>query len=119
MVRCAASVVSEHASRVTIVHDHRGIVSLRQLDDPIEFREVAIHGEDSVRRDQAKAIGCCVAQLGFQVRHIGVRVAEPGGLAEPDAVDQAGVVQGVADDGVLLAEEHLKESAVGVEARTI
>jgi hypothetical protein len=48
-----------------------------------------------------------------------VCVAEPCGLAESDAVDQAGVVQGVADDGVLLAEEHLKESAVGVETGTI
>ena len=83
----------EYTGRVTVVHDHRCIIPIRQLDDPIEFREIAIHGEDPVRRDQAKAIGCRVAQLGFQVCHIGVRVAEPGGLAEPDAVNQAGVVQ--------------------------
>src|SRR4029079_10509534 len=30
-----------------------------------------------------------------------------------------GVVQGVADDRVLFAEEHLKESAVGIEAGTV
>ena len=104
MVRRATPVAPEHTGRVTVVHDHRCIIPIRQLDDPIELREIAIHGEDPVRRDQAKPVGCRVAQLGFQVCHIGVRIAEPGGLAEPDAVNQAGVVQGVADDGVLLAE---------------
>ena len=41
------------------------------------------------------------------------------GLAEPDAVDDAGVVQFVADDRVLRAEDGLEEPAVGVEARAI
>ena len=104
MVRRAASLPSEHTGRVTVVHDYRCIVPIRQLDDSIEFREIAIHGEDPVRRDQAKPAGCRIAQLGFQVCHIGVRIAEPGSLAEPDAIDQASVVQGVADDGILLAE---------------
>ena len=104
MVRRAAPVAPEHTGRVTVVYDHRCIVSIRQFDDLIEFCEIAIHGKDSVCRDQAKPAGCRVAQLGFQVCHIGVRIAEPGGLAEPDAVNQAGVVQGVTDDGVLLAE---------------
>ena len=41
------------------------------------------------------------------------------GPAEPDAVDDRGVVERVRDDGVLLAEERLEQPAVGVEARRV
>ncbi len=37
-------------------------------------------------------------------------------LAEPDAVDDRGVVQLVGDHGVLLVEQRLEETPVGVEA---
>ena len=52
----------------------------------------------------------------LEVGHVVVGVAEPLGLAEADAVDDAGVVEGVGDDRVLLAEQRLEEAAVGVEA---
>ena len=58
-------------------------------------------------------------ELLFQVGHVVVLVAEPLGLAEPDAVDDAGVVQFVRDDGVLGAEKRLEQAAVGVEARRV
>ena len=48
-----------------------------------------------------------------------VRVAVALGLAEPDAVDDRGVVERVGDDRVLLAEQRLEEPAVGVEARGV
>jgi hypothetical protein len=41
------------------------------------------------------------------------------GLAEADAVDDGGVVQGVGDDGVLLAEDRLEQAAVSVPAGTV
>ena len=40
-------------------------------------------------------------QLGLQIRHVVVGVAQPLGLAEPHPVDDAGVVQGIGDDRVL------------------
>ena len=43
-------------------------------------------------------------------------VDEALGLAQADAVDDRGVVEGVGDDGVLGAQEALEEAAVGVEA---
>ena len=48
-----------------------------------------------------------------------VGVAQALRLAEPDAVDDAGVVQRVADHRVLLVEQRLEEAAVRVEARRI
>ena len=55
-------------------------------------------------------------QLRLEVGHVGVAVAQPAGLAEPDAVDERGVVELVGDDRVLGAEQHLEDAAVGVEA---
>ena len=58
-------------------------------------------------------------ELGLQVGHVVVLVAKPLGLAEPDAVDDRGVVQLVGDDRVLGAQDRLEQPAVGVEARGI
>ena len=55
-------------------------------------------------------------ELGLQVRHVRVGIAEPLGLAEPDAVDDRRVVQGVTDDRVLLAQEALEDGAIRVKA---
>ena len=55
-------------------------------------------------------------QLRLEIGHVVVGVAEALRLAQPDAVDDGGVVQRVGDDRVLLAEQRLEQAAVGVEA---
>ena len=52
----------------------------------------------------------------MEVLHVVVLVAEALGLAEPDAVDDGGVVQLVGDDGVLGPQDGLEQAPVGVEA---
>ena len=42
-----------------------------------------------------------------------------GGLTETNAVDQAGMVQGVADDGIPFVEQGFEQSAVGIEAGAV
>ena len=37
-------------------------------------------------------------------------------LAQPDAVDDAGVVERIGDDRVLLIQQRLEQAAVGIEA---
>ena len=71
-----------------------------------------------VGRDQLepRAGGIHLLQASFEVRHVVVAVPVALRLAEPDAVDDARVVELVADDGVLFAEERLEQAAVGVEA---
>src|SRR3954469_6220309 len=43
-------------------------------------------------------------------------IAESLSLAEANAVDDRGVIEGVGDDGILLGKQRLEKAAVGVEA---
>jgi hypothetical protein len=67
----------------------------------------------AIMRKRAPGLGF---ELGLQVGQVAVLVAVALGLAEPHAVDDAGVVELVADDGVLGAEQGFEQAAVGVEA---
>ncbi len=46
-------------------------------------------------------------------------VTQARGLAQADTVDDGSVVQRVGDDGVVLVEQRLKHTAVGVEGRRV
>src|ERR1700722_8893730 len=52
----------------------------------------------------------------FQFVHVAVGEAVAPRLAEPDAVDDGGVIEAVRDDGILLPEQRLEDAAIGVEA---
>ena len=43
-------------------------------------------------------------------------ITQASGFAEPDAVDQARVVQGIADNGVSFVEQGFEQAAVRIEA---
>ena len=57
--------------------------------------------------------------LRFQICHVVVLVAEPLRFAQADAVDDAGVVQLVGDDGVFRSEQRFKQPAVGIKAGAV
>ena len=107
---------SHEPDGVGVVHHHHRVVLVGQVADRREVGDVAVHGEDAVGGDQPQPRTRGLLQLRLQVGHVVVAVAEALGLAEADAVDDAGVVQLVGDDGVLLAEQRLEQPAVGVEA---
>ena len=52
----------------------------------------------------------------LQLTHVGIGEAVALGLAEPDAVDDRGVVQRIGDDRVLRPEQRLEHAAIRVEA---
>jgi len=52
----------------------------------------------------------------FELGHVRVAITQAFRLAEAYAVDDAGVVQFVSEDGVALIEKRLEQTAVGVEA---
>ena len=56
---------------------------------------------------------------GFEVGQIVVAIAEALRFAEADAVNDAGVVEFVGDDGVLRSQQRLEEPAVGIEAGAV
>ena len=111
MARCA-----HHAGRVALVHHDEGVVLLGQVTYLVHGGHVAVHREDAVGHDDAEALLLRGLQLALQVLHVGVGVAVALGLAQAHAVDDAGVVERVADDGVVGREQRLEHAAVGVEA---
>jgi gamma-glutamyltranspeptidase/glutathione hydrolase len=46
---------AEHADRVRVVDHHQRLVALREVADLGQRRDVAVHGEDAVGRDQPRA----------------------------------------------------------------
>ena len=107
---------ADEADGVAVVDHDEGVVLLGEVADAGEVGDDAVHREDAVGGDQAGAGAGRFAQAALEVGHVVVGVAEAPGLAEADAVDDRGVVEGVGDDRVLLAEQGLEEAGVGVEA---
>ncbi len=98
-----------------VVHHHQRVVSLRQLADFIQSGHSAVHGEDAVGGDESGAMGLRLLKNILQLTRITVGVAEPLCLAQPDAVNDRGVIQLIGDDRIFRAEECFEQAAIGVE----
>ena len=107
------------ADGMGIVDHHQGVVALGQIANAGEVGDDAVHREDAVGGDQPAAAIPGLAEPALEVGHVVVGVAQAARLAQPNAVDDAGVVQGVADHRVVFAEDGLEQPGVGVEARQI
>ncbi len=116
MLMRAAPVGAHESDGVGVVHHHQRVVALGELADVRQRCEVAVHGENAVGDDQAKSSARAVFELTLEIFHVTVRIPETLRLAQPDAVDDARVIQSVRDDRVLVVEQRLEDAAVGVEA---
>ena len=94
----AAAVLAHEADGVRVVDHHQRVVLVGQVADARQVGDDAVHGEHAVGGDEAEPGVGRLLELRFQVGHVVVLVAEALGLAEPHAVDDAGVVQFVGDD---------------------
>ncbi len=83
----------------------------------VEAGDGAVHREHAVGEHEleARAVGGRLREAALQVGHVVVLVAVALRLAQADAVDDGRVVQLVADDGVVLAQQRLEEAAVRIE----
>ena len=117
----AAAGFAQKSAAVALVHHHQGLVLIGQVADFVELRNRAIHRKRAVGDDNAvaRALGRGVLQLLFEVGHVVVQVAVALGLAQAHPVDDAGVVEGVRNNGVALIKERLKHAAVGIEGRRV
>jgi hypothetical protein len=115
----AAPILAHEAHGVGIVDHDQGVVPVGQVADGLQVGDAAVHGEDAVGDDEPVAAIRGIFQLRFQIGHVVIGIAEPFGLAQPHPVDDGGMVQGVADDRVLGAEQGFEEAAVGVEAGAV
>ena len=125
MVDRTASVAAQDTARVGVV-DHDGRTErLGRLDDPGEWRDIAIHREDPVRHDQDQpplpapgpAVLPGLAEDLAQGLDVGMRVDLARCLGEPHPVDDRGVVERVGDDQVGLAGDRRDDAGVRGEAR--
>src|SRR6185437_16903259 len=58
----------------------------------------------------------CLLEALLELCHVVVGIAVALRLAETDAVDDAGVIERIGNDGITLIEQRLEETAVGIEA---
>ena len=99
------------------VVDHRQrVVFFGEADDGGQIGDRAVHREYPVSDDEAGVGVVGLAEFRGQVVHVIVLIAVAPRLAQPDAVDDAGMVQRVADYGVIRAQDRLEQPAVRVEA---
>ena len=119
--RRAAPACADESDGVRIVDHHQRVVRVGEIADRSQIGDDAVHREHAVGRDQleARAGGVGLGELRFEIRHVVVAIAVALRLAEPDAVDDARVIQFVADDGVLFAQQRLEQPAVRVEAARV
>ena len=111
--------VADEAGRVRVVdHDERAVL-LGQVADAGQRRDHAVHREHAVGHDELAPRAGGLDQARLELVEVAVGVAEALRLAEPDAVDDARVVEGVGDHRVLGPEQGLEQPAVGVEARAV
>ena len=94
---------------------HR-VVLVGELGEARERGEVAVHAEERVGDDQPAAEVAGVAEHRFERVAIAVRIDEARGPGEAAAVDQAGVVLGVGEDGVAFVHQRGDRAGVGGEA---
>ena len=52
---------------------------------------------------------------GFEFLHVGMGIAKAGGFAEANAVDEAGMIQRIADDGVSFIQQCFEEAGIGIK----
>jgi hypothetical protein len=109
--------LADEADSVRVVDHHQRIVFLRQIAYLVEPRQIAVHGKYAIRRDQPMPRIACLPQLLFQVLHVAIAITESHGFGQPHSVDDAGVIQRIADDGILFVEQRFEQTAVCVEAR--
>src|SRR5208283_179875 len=110
---------ADESGGVRIVHHDQGAVALRQVANLPELGDRAVHREYAIGGDQAHTRVLRIPQRPFELVHVVVRVAQAARLAEPYTVDDAGVIERVADDRVLRIEQRFEQAAVRIETGRI
>src|SRR5437763_12728744 len=100
---------------MSIIDHGDGLVLFGQLANSPEFRDGAIHRKTTVRRNHADTRALRLLEFRFQVSHVVMLVTKTLRLTKSDAVDDAGVIELIADDRVLLTQKSFEEPAIGVE----
>ena len=110
---------SDHSGGMALVDHDECVIFLGKFADLVHRSDVSVHGEHAIGDDNAEALCLRGLKLALKVFHVGVGITVADGLAEAYTVDDGGVVEGVADDGVVLGEQGFEHTTVGIEAGSI
>ena len=108
-----------NTSRVALVHHYQCIVLLCQVTDLVHGSHVAVHREHTVGYDDAETLGLSLLKALLQFLHVGIGIAVALCLAQTYTVDNRSVVQCIGDDSVLVGQQRLEHTAVGIKASGI
>ena len=80
---------------MTVIMVNHGTVFISQITNGAQLRDRAVHREDTIsgNQDPSRACSARLLQFGSQILHIIVLVAITCGFAEPDPVNNGGMVQ--------------------------
>ena len=117
MINGAAAVTAQHAGGVGVIYHHDGAVLFGEIAERGQRADIAIHGEDAVGDQQLMArLILDGGQLFFRVGHVFVAEDQNFRARKPGAINDAGVVQLVADDEIVFAENRGDGAGVGGES---
>ena len=111
----AAPVAAHDARCVRVVNHGDAAVFLGEFDELVEFGDVAVHAEHTVGNHEFAVVFFAFAGLEFflEVGHIAVFVDALVGARDADAVDDAGVVQLIAEYDAALVQDRRGRAGVG------
>lgn len=114
--RSSLAGLADESSSVALINIDVSVVLLSQLVNLVQRGDISIHREDSVSDDDSHPCLLRLLELFFQIGHIQVFEAELLSFTETDAVNNRGVVKGIADDCVLGTEDSLEETGIGIKS---
>jgi hypothetical protein len=100
---------------VGLIYYEQGVMTPCEFSQTRERGDVTVHAEHGLADDDPLAGGSALLEQGFQVIKIVVAVAGTVGAAEPDAVNNAGVVQLVREYLVARLADGRQHPKVGQE----
>ena len=117
MGRRATSARPHEPRGMAIIHHGQTIIGISNPANFPQISQIAVHRKHTIRRNHHKprATRPCRLYLALQIRHIAVLKPKPPRFAQPDAVNDRGMVQAVRNNRILLTQQRLKQPAIGVK----
>lgn len=107
---------TDEPGSVGVVDHNHGTILFGEVTDLRQRGNKPVHRENAVGGDHDVPAVLRSLQLGLKIGHVLVTVTEALGLAQPDPIDDRGMVKLVGNDRVVRAEKDLEKTAVGVKA---
>ena len=104
---------------MAVIHHHQCVMPIGKFTYTRQVGDEPVHGEDAIGCDH-HGVGTIGARLGqgtVQIRQVTGGISVRRGLAQPDPIDDRGMVERVRNDGVTLPQQGLEDSGVRIKTR--